>query len=118
MREQEERGRGYIRERIRVAERAVALFVASLWPGLGERMVRAREERVAAERREEERVAAEEQARAQAEAKEEEEKEGEAQANGEAAQGSGKGKETATVPEVGESSRSTIAPIQSQAAAE
>ncbi|KAF2816125.1 uncharacterized protein BDZ99DRAFT_458028 [Mytilinidion resinicola] len=111
IREHEERERGWMRERIRVVERAVALFVASLWPGLGERMVRAREERVAAERREEERLAAEEQAKAEREAKEKEEAEGE-KAEGEGigeageASGSGKGKEKAIVPEAGEASGS------------
>ncbi|KAF2492166.1 hypothetical protein BU16DRAFT_542081 [Lophium mytilinum] len=120
IREHEERERGWMRERIRVVERAVALFVASLWPGLGERMVRAREERVAAERREEERLAAEEQARIEREAKEKEEAEGE-KAEGEQAESEGtreegeasssdKGKEKATIPEAGEASGSEALP--------
>ncbi|EME47877.1 hypothetical protein DOTSEDRAFT_69715 [Dothistroma septosporum NZE10] len=52
----------WLREQVRPAERAVALLVASLWPGVGEAYVRAREqearrlaeEEVAARRREEE----------------------------------------------------------------
>ncbi|PPJ49698.1 hypothetical protein CBER1_02872 [Cercospora berteroae] len=52
----------WIREQIRPAERAVALLVASLWPGVGEAYVRAleaeerrrNEEEIAARRREEE----------------------------------------------------------------
>ena len=44
--------RGWLRERVRPVERAVALFVASLWPGIGEAHVRAqREAREAEERR-------------------------------------------------------------------
>ncbi|KAF2103637.1 hypothetical protein NA57DRAFT_50509 [Rhizodiscina lignyota] len=63
MRQQQERERGWLREHVRGVERAVALFVASLWPGMGEGIVRARE---AAEVR---RVAQEQEAeRARAEA--------------------------------------------------
>jgi hypothetical protein len=36
----------WIRDGMRTTERAFALFVASLWPGIGERMVQAQEERV------------------------------------------------------------------------
>ena len=62
---------GWVRESMRTLERSVAIFVASLWPGIGERMVHAQEERerlerVAAseerERQEEERRRAEEEA--------------------------------------------------------
>lgn len=62
---------GWVRESMRTVERGVAIFVASLWPGIGERMVHAQEERerlerVAAseerERQEEERRRAEEEA--------------------------------------------------------
>ncbi|GAB7341692.1 hypothetical protein MBLNU457_g0034t1 [Dothideomycetes sp. NU457] len=52
------------RATLRPLERAVALFIASLWPGLGERTVRARreeDERVVREREEAERQAAEQQ---------------------------------------------------------
>ncbi len=48
--------------RVRGAERSIALFLASLWPGVGEAAVRLRMEQVAAERRrveQEEREAAE-----------------------------------------------------------
>ncbi|KAF2677676.1 hypothetical protein K458DRAFT_409512 [Lentithecium fluviatile CBS 122367] len=45
---------GWIRETMRSTERAFALFVASLFPGIGERMVRAQEERERAERAAEE----------------------------------------------------------------
>lgn len=63
---------GWVRDGVRTLERGVALFVASLWPGIGERMVHAQEERerlerVAAseerERVEEERRRAEEEAK-------------------------------------------------------
>jgi hypothetical protein len=62
--EQADRARGqardgrvqWVRERIRPVERAVALLVASLWPGVGEAYVRAREEED--RRRAEEEVAA------------------------------------------------------------
>jgi hypothetical protein len=47
--------RGWLREQIRPVERAVALFVASLWPGIGEAHVRAQREL----REQEERRAAE-----------------------------------------------------------
>lgn len=62
---------GWVRESMRTLERGAALFIASLWPGIGERMVHAQEERerlerVAAseerERREEEARRAEEEA--------------------------------------------------------
>ncbi|KAF2651719.1 hypothetical protein K491DRAFT_696234 [Lophiostoma macrostomum CBS 122681] len=58
--------RGWIRQGVRSVERAFALFVASLWPGVGERMVQAQEERVREERRieeERERVVREEEER-------------------------------------------------------
>ncbi|KAF1914552.1 hypothetical protein BDU57DRAFT_297531 [Ampelomyces quisqualis] len=52
---------GWIRSSFRTAERSFAIFVASLWPGIGERMVHAQEERVRAERAaEEQRVRLEE----------------------------------------------------------
>lgn len=41
---------GWVRESARSVERAFALFVASLWPGIGERMVHAQEERERLER--------------------------------------------------------------------
>lgn len=41
---------GWLRQSLRGVERALALFVASLWPGVGEGMVRAQEERERAER--------------------------------------------------------------------
>lgn len=44
VRQQQERGRGWLRERLRGVERAVALFMVSLWPGMGEGIVRAREQ--------------------------------------------------------------------------
>jgi hypothetical protein len=55
---------GWIRDSFRTVERSFAIFVASLWPGIGERMVHAQEERVRAERAaEEERVRVEEEER-------------------------------------------------------
>ncbi|KAL1643352.1 hypothetical protein SLS61_009274 [Didymella pomorum] len=74
---------GWVREGVRTLERGVAIFVASLWPGIGERMVHAQEERERLERvaASEERERQEEDARrAQEEADkshEEGEKEGE-----------------------------------------
>ena len=41
---------GWLREGMRTFERGVAIFVASLWPGIGERMVHAQEERERLER--------------------------------------------------------------------
>lgn len=41
---------GWARDGFRTLERGVALFVASLWPGIGERMVHAQEERERLER--------------------------------------------------------------------
>ncbi|KAF2873928.1 hypothetical protein BDV95DRAFT_626826 [Massariosphaeria phaeospora] len=57
---------GWIRETMRGAERSVAIFLASLWPGIGERMVEAQEARV--RRVEEERLRLEEAQRQEAEA--------------------------------------------------
>lgn len=55
---------GWVRESMRTVERSFAIFVASLWPGIGERMVHAQEERIRAERvAEEERVRLEEEER-------------------------------------------------------
>ncbi|KAK8177703.1 hypothetical protein IWX90DRAFT_27226 [Phyllosticta citrichinensis] len=51
LREREDQRRTWFRDTIQGAERLVALFVASLWPGLGERMVAAREEAEAQARR-------------------------------------------------------------------
>lgn len=56
---------GWLRESMRTVERSFALFVASLWPGIGERMVRAQEERVRADREAEERQRQEEETRRQ-----------------------------------------------------
>lgn len=61
-RRQRNHGLSWLREQLRPAERAIALLVASLWPGVGEAYVRAleaeerrrNEEEVAARRREEE----------------------------------------------------------------
>ena len=41
---------GWVREGARQLERGAAIFVASLWPGIGERMVHAQEERERLER--------------------------------------------------------------------
>jgi hypothetical protein len=64
----------WARDTMRTLERSVAIFVASLWPGIGERMVHAQEERVRAERaaEEEEAQRAEEQRRIEAEAQQKE----------------------------------------------
>jgi hypothetical protein len=66
---------GWVRESLRTAERAFAIFVASLWPGIGERMVQAQEERVRAERAAEEERQAEEVRRREEEQKNEQQAE-------------------------------------------
>ncbi|KAL1598649.1 hypothetical protein SLS60_007789 [Paraconiothyrium brasiliense] len=70
---------GWVHETARATERAFAIFVASLWPGIGERMVQAQEERVRAEREAEEARLAEEAARREEEEKKEQEAEEKAQ---------------------------------------
>jgi len=65
--EREAQNRDWFARRIREVERTVALFVASLWPGVGENVVRVQEQR---RRREEERIREEEERKR----KEEEEK--------------------------------------------
>lgn len=42
--QQQQHQQGWLRQTFRPAERALALFIASLWPGLGERTVAARRE--------------------------------------------------------------------------
>ncbi|KAH9872211.1 hypothetical protein IAQ61_005046 [Plenodomus lingam] len=67
LRQQREQQFGWAREGLRSVERAFALFVASLWPGVGEGMVHAQEERERLERvarREEEERRAEEERKA------------------------------------------------------
>ncbi|KAF2120300.1 hypothetical protein BDV96DRAFT_485955 [Lophiotrema nucula] len=112
--QQENHPLGWIRQHTRTVERAFALFVASLWPGLGERMVQAQEEREREERRAEEERQRQEEERQQQEAQQAEQK-AEASASEEskeqdpsATEGvprSSKGKEKAEVaPEDGPSS--------------
>lgn len=60
LQQQQDQRFGWIRDSFRTLERSFAIFVASLWPGIGERMVHAQEER---ERLERVRVAEEEEAR-------------------------------------------------------
>lgn len=98
---------GWVRDAARGTERGFAMFVASLWPGIGERMVQAQEERVRAEREAEEARVAEEAARREEEQKKEQEAEeskpgeasgsakrgyDEAEGMAEGADGKGKGK--------------------------
>jgi hypothetical protein len=68
--ERNEQGAHRIRDSIQMIERALALFVASLWPGLGERMVAAREERLRQQREEDEQRQRDAQAREAQEAQE------------------------------------------------
>lgn len=76
--------RGWLHEQIRPVERAVALFVASLWPGIGEAHVRAQREL----REQEERRAAEAEVEARRRAEEQEkEKGGAGSGSGSIAQG-------------------------------
>lgn len=91
---------GWVRESMRTVERSFALFVASLWPGIGERMVHAQEERVRAERAAEEerqRQVEEEQRKREEEAQkqDEEKKEGPVGVEDDAVGSSAKGKERA-----------------------
>ena len=95
---------GWIRDSMRTVERAFALFIASLFPGVGERMVHAQEERERLERvaAQEERQRQEDEARRREEeethAQRDNEKRNEAQVQmeGEAsASGTSKGKERA-----------------------
>ncbi|KAF2431477.1 hypothetical protein EJ08DRAFT_678246 [Tothia fuscella] len=76
---QQGRNRAWVRDRARDVERTVALFFASLWPGVGEGLIQAQERARAEEqrRRDEEEVrrkAAEEEAEAKKESEEEKEK--------------------------------------------
>jgi hypothetical protein len=73
---------GWVREGMRTLERGVAIFVASLWPGIGERMVHAQEERERLERvaASEEQERLEEERRAQEEANKPQEESEEASA--------------------------------------
>ncbi|KAH7128283.1 hypothetical protein B0J11DRAFT_266393 [Dendryphion nanum] len=64
----QERRNGWIRGTFRGTERALALFLASLWPGIGERMVQAQEERDRAAEAERVRIEQEERERIEAEA--------------------------------------------------
>lgn len=88
---------GMLREFLHTVERSFAIFIASLWPGIGERMVHAQEERVRAERAaEEERRAQAEEAQRQSEEEKRKEEAGESSTTGEPASSS-KGKERAAV---------------------
>lgn len=100
---------GWIRDSMRAIERAFALFVASLFPGVGERMVHAQEERerlerVAAreerERQEEETRRRAEEAQAERERTEEKKADGDLTTQDESnASASNKGKERAATAE-------------------
>lgn len=86
LRERENQQRTWFRERLRGVERSTALFVASLWPGLGERMVAAREEAEAQARRDaQDREEAERRAAAEAEAREQVQAQAQASEQGEGA---------------------------------
>ncbi|KAF2641779.1 hypothetical protein P280DRAFT_548418 [Massarina eburnea CBS 473.64] len=69
LQQRDDRRFGWIRESMRSTERAFAIFVASLWPGIGERMVQAQEERVRAERAVEEEAQRQEEERMEEEEK-------------------------------------------------
>jgi hypothetical protein len=101
---------GWIRETMRSTERAFAIFVASLWPGIGERMVQAQEERERAERAAEEerqRQREEEETRRQEQEKKDAEKAEDTAVEARPAEGSSdatsssKGKERAVDSEAG-----------------
>jgi hypothetical protein len=102
MAQRQQEGVGWVRESMRSVERACAIFLASLWPGIGERMVHAQEERIRLER-----VAAEEERERREEAERQRGQEGsegtEGKKDGIAAENEGsssaKGKERAVVAE-------------------
>ncbi|RMZ73081.1 ubiquitin family [Pyrenophora seminiperda CCB06] len=108
---------GWLRESMRSVERAFALFIASLFPGVGERMVHAQEERERLERvaAQEERQRVEDEARRREEERAEQQRESEkkneagtqmegAASEGAGASGTSKGKERAvTEPGTGSS---------------
>ena len=100
LQQHEHERRSWIRESIRTVERGVSLFVASLWPGIGERMVHAQEERERLERvaETERREAEEERVRREAEAAEKKD-ETTVEGAGEVSSSSAKGKERADVVE-------------------
>ncbi|KAH5717847.1 hypothetical protein HBI18_170610 [Parastagonospora nodorum] len=108
LQQQQDQRVGWLRDGVRTVERSLAIFVASLWPGIGERMVHAQEERIRAERAAEEerqRQAEEEQKKREDEAGEQDEKKGEpTSAVEEPAEGSSaKGKERAEVAPIEDS---------------
>jgi hypothetical protein len=94
---------GWIRDSMRTVERSFAIFVASLWPGIGERMVHAQEERERLARVQEEeraRQAEEEQRKREEEEAQKASEEKKDAPEGEGAAGSSrKGKERAEVAE-------------------
>jgi hypothetical protein len=94
---------GWVRESMRTIERSFAIFVASLWPGIGERMVHAQEERIRAERAAEEERQKQEEEKARAEAEAQEQREESKTTPGDGPDGqpssSAKGKEKAVVAE-------------------
>lgn len=80
LQQQQDQRVGWLRDSVRTVERSFAIFVASLWPGIGERMVHAQEERIRADRAAEEerqRQIEEEQKKREDEAREQDEKRGE-----------------------------------------
>ncbi|KAF2033921.1 hypothetical protein EK21DRAFT_57493 [Setomelanomma holmii] len=103
--QQHQNGRvGWVRESMRTVERSFAIFVASLWPGIGERMVHAQEERLRTERaaEEERQQQEEEKAKAEAEAqqqREEQKNKPHGEVEGESSSSNEKGKEKAATAE-------------------
>jgi hypothetical protein len=79
--QQQAQNRTWLRERVRQVERTIALFIASLWPGVGEGLVQA-QERAENERRiaEETRIREEEEARKKKEEEETAEREKDSEA--------------------------------------
>jgi hypothetical protein len=97
---------GWVRDSMRTVERSFAIFMASLWPGIGERMVHAQEERVRAERAAEEerqRLAEEEQRKREEEQSKDEPAATSAEGPSDTASSSAKGKEKADVGSAEES---------------
>jgi hypothetical protein len=108
-------GAGWVRDSIRTVERSFAIFVASLWPGIGERMVRAQEERARAER-----VAEEERVRLGEEEERKREEEAQMQRDGEKRDestnviGAGEEESTAGGPSGKGKERAEIAPAEGE----
>jgi hypothetical protein len=104
--------RGWLREQIRPIERAVALFVASLWPGIGEAHVRAQREAREAEERRAAEAEVEARRRAEDEAAEKQDGEGSSTQVDQQGENGGDGNAERAVQESGEAQKSAEPQVQ------